>query len=98
MGFGTCQHQIVRPWSKLAQGWRPIMEMLRLLQQRPEEFVVIRHAILPPSISFMQLPRLHSVSWQPGPISCMSISMINTHLKIFCDACTAIWWRRNIEV
>ena len=23
--------------------------------------------------------------------------MINTHLKIFCDACTAFWWRRNIE-
>ena len=66
MGFDTCQRQIVRPWSKLAQGWRPIMEMPRLLQQRPEGFVVIRHAILPPSISFMLLPRLHSVSLQPG--------------------------------
>jgi hypothetical protein len=66
MGFGTCQRQIVQPWSKLAQGWRPIMEILRLLQQQPEEFVVIRHTILPPSISFMQLPRLHSVSLQPG--------------------------------
>ena len=24
--------------------------------------------------------------------------MINTQLKIFCDGCTAIWWRLNIEV
>ena len=35
---------------------------------------------------------------QPGPISCLSISMINTQLKIFCDGCTAIWWRLTIEV
>ena len=62
MGFGTFQRQIVRPWSKLSKSWRPIMEMRHPLKQRPEQFVVIRHAILSPSISFMQLPRLHIVS------------------------------------
>ena len=35
---------------------------------------------------------------QPGPRSCLSISMTNTQLKIFCDGCAAIWWRFTFEV
>ena len=63
MGFGTCQRQIVQPWSKLAQAgvrsWKccASCNSARGVRRYPSRDP-------PTSISFMQLPHLHSVSLQ----------------------------------